>query len=170
MDRDQLSCLNPNCSLYGKLGAGNISIHSNADKRYYCTLCKERFSARQGTIFYNLNTDEEKVLLALKLLAERNSLRATARILDTTKESVSRWLGRAAVHANEVSDYFLRELKISQAQIDELWSFVGKKRCRQKQARPGSRQRRCIYLALHLDRQSTESGEPSLQDTRHQRC
>ncbi len=152
MDRNQLSCLNPNCPFYGKLGAGNISIHSNADKRYYCTLCKERFNARQGTIFYNLNTDEEKILLALKLLAERNSLRATARILDTTKESISRWLRRAAQHANVVSDYLLRELKISQAQIDELWSFVEKKRYRKKQTRPGSRQRRCIYLALHLDK------------------
>lgn len=151
MDRDQLSCLNPNCPFYGKKGAGNISIHSNAEKRYYCTHCKERFSARQGTIFYNLHTDEEKVLLALKLLAERNSLRATARILETTKESVSRWLKRAAAHANEISDYLLRELKISQAQIDELWSYVGKKRYGQKRARPGSRQRRCIYLALHVD-------------------
>lgn len=152
MDRNQLSCPNPNCSYYGKQGAGNIRTHSNADNMYYCASCKERFSARKGTIFYNLNTDEEKVLLALKLLAERNSLRATARILDTTKESVSRWLRRAAQHTNMVSDYLLHELKISQAQIDELWSFVGKKRCHQKQTRPGRRQGRCIYLEMHLDK------------------
>jgi transposase-like protein len=152
MDCNQLSCLNPDCSFFGRIGAGNIRVHSNADNMYYCTLCKERFSARKGTIFYNLNTDEEKVLLALKLLAERNSLRATARILHTTKESVGRWLERAAAHANEVSDYLLRELKISQAQIDELWSFVGKKRRHKKQTRPGSRQGRCIYLEVYLDK------------------
>jgi transposase-like protein len=150
LDRNQLCCLNPECREYGKLGAGNIGIHSNADKRYYCTACKQRFSARQGTIFYKLSTDEEKVLLALKLLAERNSLRAVSRILGCTKETVARWLKRAADHSSEVSEYLLREVKVSQVQLDELWSFVGKKRCRSKPARPGSRQGRCIHLALRV--------------------
>lgn len=147
--REQLSCLNPECEYYGKTGAGNIGIHSRADKRYYCTACKGRWSVRQGTIFYNLNTDEEKVLLALKLLAERNSLRGVSRILDVKKDTVGEWFRRAAQHADEVSEYLIRELKVSQAQIDEMWSFVGKKRRSSKPARPGARQGRRIYLALH---------------------
>jgi transposase-like protein len=128
LDPTQYYCLNPDCPDYGKAGAGNIGIHSRADKRLYCTTCKERFSARQGTIFYNLKTDEEKVLLALKLAAERNSIRAMSRILDSEQASISRWLSRAANHINEVNDYLIRELKVTQLQLDELWSFVGKKR------------------------------------------
>lgn len=128
LDRTQYYCPNPSCDDYGKIDAGNIGIHSRADRRLYCTTCKERFSARQGTIFYNLKTDEDKVLLALKLAAERNSVRAISRILDSTQGTIDGWLARAANHANDVSDYLIRKLKLTQLQLDEFWSFVGKKR------------------------------------------
>ena len=128
LDRTQYSCPNQSCPNYGKVNAGNIGIHSRADKRLYCTTCKERFSARQGTIFYNLKTDEEKVLLALELLAERNSIRGASRITKSTQSAISGWLERAAEHVNEVNDYLIRNLHPSQLQLDELWSFVEKKR------------------------------------------
>lgn len=134
MDRNHLSCLNPDCSEYGKLGAGNIGIHSYADKRYYCTVCKRRFSARQGTIFYNLKTDEEKVLLALKMLSERNSARGTARTLGTNEDTVLKWLAKAAKHVDEVSQHLITKLNVTQLQLDELWSYVGKKRRGPQQA------------------------------------
>jgi transposase-like protein len=128
VDRTQYSCPNPDCPDFGKINAGNINIHSRADMRLYCTTCKERFSARQGTIFYNLKTDEEKILYVLKMAAERTSLRAISRILGPTTTSIDRWLGRAAMHVNEVNDYLKRELTVTQLQLDELWSFVEKKR------------------------------------------
>jgi transposase-like protein len=128
IDANQHSCPNPECSDYGKAGAGNIRIHCSADRRLRCATCNRRFSAREGTIFYNLKTDEEKVLMALALLAERNSARATARILGTNEDTVLEWLAKAAQHAEEVSDLLIRKLKTPQAQLDEMWSFVGKKR------------------------------------------
>jgi transposase-like protein len=128
LDRNQLMCLNPDCPDYGKVGVGNIGIHCRKDRRYYCTTCKERFSARQGTIFYNLKTDEQKVLLALKMLSERNSFRATARTLGTNEDTVLSWLHLAAEHAEEVSRLLVQKVNASQIQVDELWSFVGKKR------------------------------------------
>jgi transposase-like protein len=134
LDRTQYVCPNPECPDYGKVDAGNIGIHSRADKRLYCTTCKERFSARQGTIFYNLKTEEDKVLLALKLLVERNSIRATSRILDSTQGAVSGWLKRAAEHVDEVNDHLMRDLRPNQLQLDEFWSFVGKKRCAHRSA------------------------------------
>lgn len=134
LDRTQYYCPNRDCRDYGKMNAGNIGIHSRADRRLYCTTCKERFSARQGTIFYNLKTDEDKVLLALKLAAERNSVRAISRILESTQGAIDGWLARAAKHVNEIDDYLIRKLKITQLQLDEFWSFVGKKRCTHRSA------------------------------------
>ena len=132
IDRNQLSCLNSECSEYGKFGAGNIGIHSCASKIYYCNVCKGRWSVRRNTIFYNLKTDEEKVLLALKMLSERNSARATGRTLGFKEDTILDWLKKAARHAREVSDLLITRLNVTQLQLDELWSFVGKKRCRQK--------------------------------------
>jgi transposase-like protein len=127
MDRNRLACLNPDCPEHGKVGAGNIGIHSYADKRYYCTTCKKRFSARQGTIFYGLKTEEQKVLLALHMLAERMSARGVGRVLDIDEHTVLNWLKRAGQHADGVSRHHLRQLKTSQVQLDEIWSFVEKK-------------------------------------------
>jgi hypothetical protein len=50
------------------------------------------------------------------------------------------WLKRAGQHADGVSRHHLRQLKTSQVQLDEIWSFVEKKRSESKPAGSGSRQ------------------------------
>lgn len=132
LDVNQYSCPNPECPEYGKVNAGNIRIHCRADRRLRCAVCNKRFSARSGTIFYNLKTDQEKVLTALKMLSERNSARATARTLKTNEDTVLEWLRKASEHIREVSALLVTRLNVTQLQLDELWSFVGKKRCRPK--------------------------------------
>jgi transposase-like protein len=127
-DRNQLSCRNTKCPDYGKVGAGNIGIHCRKDHRFYCTTCKARFSAREGTLFYNLKTDPAKVMITLKALSERNSIRGTSRIVGVGANSVMRWLRRTGRRANELSDQMIKDLDVSQAQFDEVWGFVGKKR------------------------------------------
>ena len=136
LDVTQYSCPNSECPDFGKVGAGNIRIHCRNDRRLRCTTCNKRFSARAGTIFYNLKTDEEKVLTAIKMIGERNSLRGIARTLDTKEDTVGEWAQKAAQHAREVSDLLMARLNLTQLQVDELWSFVGKKRCRQKRTGP----------------------------------
>lgn len=132
LDVTQYSCPNPECPDYGKAEAGNIRIHCRKDRRLRCATCNERFSARAGTIFYNLKTDEEKVLTAIKMIGERNSLRGIARTLNTKEDTVGEWAKKAAEHAREVSNLLMIRLNLTQLQVDELWSFVEKKRYGQK--------------------------------------
>lgn len=128
MDRSQQACSNQECPDYGKVGGDNITVHSYIDKRFRCSTCKSRWSANKGTMFYNLKTKKEKVLQALSLLSERNSARGTARTLDVKEDTVLHWLKLAGQHSSEVNELLMRELNVSQIQLDELWSFVGKKR------------------------------------------
>lgn len=164
VDPDQLSCNNPDCKLYGRMGAGNIHVHCRADRRYYCTACKKRFCARAGTIFYNLKTDPERVLTALQLISERCSARATARILHTNEDTVLSWLKLAGNHAQEVQELLLRDLKVSQVQLDELWSFVGKKRWVGKAAISGSPEGRLLDLAVHGRTKPSQNSKSPLQN------
>ncbi len=164
VDRDQLSCTNPDCTFYGRTGAGNICIHCQADKRYYCTVCKTRFCATAGTIFYNLKTDPEKVLMALQLISERNSARGTARILKTNEDTVLAWLKLAGDHAEEVQRLLLRDLSVSQVQLDELWSFVGKKRWLGSTTISGPKEGRLLDLAMRGCSTPSQDRKPSLQD------
>jgi transposase-like protein len=85
-----------------------------------CTFCRTIFCERTNTIFYDLRTEEDKVLLALKMLLNVMSLRAIARILEIRLDTVRRWLSRAAEQSEEVKEVLLRDLDISKVELDEL--------------------------------------------------
>ncbi len=52
-------------------------------------------------------------------------------LLDTIRE----WLLRAANHSEKVNEIFLKDLKISKVELDELWTFVKKNQFREWQVR-----------------------------------
>ena len=61
---------------------------------------------------------------AVRALAEGNSVRSTARIVEVDKDTICDWLDRAAQHCRLVMLYLWRNLHITECQLDELWSFV----------------------------------------------
>ena len=65
-------------------------------------------------------------LEALALLSERNSLRAVARLTHHSPNRVLHWLALAGQHGAAVSAALIRDLPLTQVQIDELWTFVKK--------------------------------------------
>jgi len=65
---------------------------------------------------------------ALALLGERNSLRAIERLQHRPPNTVLHWLDLAGQHAAAVSAVFIHGLHLTQAQVDELWTFVKKNR------------------------------------------
>jgi hypothetical protein len=115
------------CRDFGKIGAHNINIYSHAENRYYCATCHHTFNADNGTFFDTLRTDRNVLLDGVAMLVERNSLRAISRIKHCKPNTVLPWLDLAGQHAAAVSKHFMRGLHLTQAQIDELWTFVKKK-------------------------------------------
>jgi hypothetical protein len=71
-----------------------------------------------------LEADSAIFETAVRALAEGNSLRATARIVQIDKDTASRWLDRAAQHCRLVMLYLWHNLHVTECQLDELWSFV----------------------------------------------
>jgi 2-phospho-L-lactate transferase len=55
---------------------------------------------------------------------DKGSIRGTARAMGADKDSVALWLKRAGEHCEEVTEYLLRDLNLSQVQIDEIWTFI----------------------------------------------
>ena len=94
---------------------------------YKCNICGKRFSETAGTPFHHLKTPQETVLHAYKDLAEGLGVRATARVNGVDKDTVLRWVKRAGQHCQQVSEYMLQGLELTQAQMDEMWTFVRKK-------------------------------------------
>jgi len=77
-----------------------------------------------STAYFDLNADRAIFDLAIRALAEGNSIRSTARIVQIDKDTVCSWLSRAAHQCWWVTLYDWHKLHVRECQLDELWSFV----------------------------------------------
>ena len=128
------ACPNPDCSHSGLMHRGNIcsiaTYQTQSGKRriFRCNSCLTCFSETRDTVFFDLRTSEERVMLALKMLLVRVDLAGIAFVLGVTEESVLEWLRRAADKARQINEHLLRELPVTQVQLDEMWNFIRRKR------------------------------------------
>jgi IS1 family transposase len=74
----------------------------------------------------------EKKILVLNSLVEGNSIRSTVRMTGVNKKTVMRLLVEAGEQAREILDTQLVNLQSRYVEVDEIWTYVGKK---QKQVR-----------------------------------
>jgi IS1 family transposase len=70
-----------------------------------------------------LSTDRQAAIL--NALVEGNSIRATARMVGVSKNTVSRFLRIAGGYAMHVHDGTVRAVEPKRVQCDEIWTFVG---------------------------------------------
>ena len=63
----------------------------------------------------------------IRCLVEGNSLRATARLVDCSIDTVVKLLIEAGKACTKFQDKALRDLPCKRLQLDEIWSFVGAK-------------------------------------------
>ncbi|MCA1605329.1 MAG: hypothetical protein LC775_07640, partial [Acidobacteria bacterium] len=136
MEINQQYCANYDCPDLGKTSRGNIKIYSYKEQRYYCITCGQTFSASRDTLFYKLRTPRQDFIEAISMLAERNSLRSIARIKHAKLGTVLQWLDRAGQQAARVSRKLIRNLHLTQVQIDELSTFIKKSRATSLTTKP----------------------------------
>ena len=127
MNWKTLYCPNEVCDYYGiPFGEGKLVKNgtSHGQKQALCKGCGSSVSIRYGTAYYDLNAEPSNFELAVRALAEGNSLRSTGRIVEIDKDTACDWLNRAAQQCRLVMLYLWRDLHVSECQLDELWSFV----------------------------------------------
>jgi len=131
-----VACPNEECEQYGRTGQGNIigngtyATKSGRVRKYICRTCGRVFCDRTNTMFYDLRTSEDKVVLALKLILKGMSQRSIAEVLEVCPKSVSTWLSRASDQSEAITETRLKDLEVPRVEMDELWTFVGKKESR----------------------------------------
>jgi len=126
MDPHSQFCHNPACSAHGQRGRGNIGIHSQKERRFYCKLCKKPFAATQGTAFYRLQTDAQVVSLVMTLLSLGCPLQAIVGAFGFDERTVARWQLAAGQQCERFHTYWTKEhpVDVQHAQADELWVKV----------------------------------------------
>src|SRR5439155_21377776 len=126
-------CPNPQCTHYRRMQQGNVSdiatylTQSGKRRIFRCHTCETPFSETRDTVFFDLRTSEDKVMMALKMLLVRVDLTGICFVLGVTEETVLAWLKRAAYQAEVINQHLLRALPVTQVQLDEMWNFIARK-------------------------------------------
>ncbi len=106
-------------------------LAKNRAQRFKCQQCGKRFTEAQVRLFgSDSRLPDEKVTMILHCLVEGNSVRSTARLCDVEKRTVLNLLVRAGENCERLATEKIRNVKISQLQADEIWTF-----CKIKQGR-----------------------------------
>jgi IS1 family transposase len=72
-----------------------------------------------------LTTDKQSAIV--RCLCEGNSIRGTARLTGTSKDTVQKLLRDLGAHCKNYHDRFVTSVTATRVQSDEIWGFVGKK-------------------------------------------
>lgn len=96
-------------------------------QRYQCRTCQRTFTATTGTIFFGKRTPNHRILEVLALLAEGNRISSLTRVTGIKEDTILAWLREAAHHAAQIEAVLLADFKVTRAQIDALWAYVGNK-------------------------------------------
>ena len=123
-------CWNPECSEYAKVKQGNTRRFGRTQagtQRFQCKTCRHTFVETIGTVFYGRHHSQQTILECLALVAERNSLAAIHRVKGVKEETVLAWLRLAAEHVERIEALLLANYRLSRAQLDAMWTYVGNK-------------------------------------------
>src|SRR5919108_2526729 len=126
-------CPNTQCAQYTLMNKGTVSAiatyltQSGKRRLFRCRTCSTTFAETRDTVFFDLRTAEEKVMMALKMLLVRVDLAGIRFVLGVTEETVLAWLERVARKAEELNAHLLRELPVTQVQLEEMWNCIERK-------------------------------------------
>ncbi len=123
-------CWNPSCPDYGKVNLSNIRRFGRTEagtRRYQCRTCNGTFVETIGTVFSGRHHTQQTIIEWLALLAERNSLAAIHRVKGVKEETVLAWLRLTAQHVERIEAILLANYRLTRAQLDAMWTYVGHK-------------------------------------------
>jgi len=122
MDASKQFCPNMECKARGKIGQGNIVIHSRSRPRYRCKTCGKTFSAREGTMFAGLRKPTEVIVIVVTLLAYGCPVQAIVHAFGLDERTVASWRDRAGKHCEQVHQALVEQgkLDLMHVQADEI--------------------------------------------------
>lgn len=98
---------------------------SRGKPRWLCGDCGKSVGATYGTAMYGLHTPVEEVARTLLILMRRGSLRGAEELSGHKYETIQGWLLRAHAHAEALTEAMVKDLELSEVEVDAFWSFVG---------------------------------------------
>ncbi|MFH1590715.1 MAG: hypothetical protein ABIC95_02195 [archaeon] len=126
-----VACPNHDCRTFNKIGLRNIKRNgkqSNGTQKYKCIDCNRNFVRTINTPFFHKHLSKKEIINICKMLSEKTNFRAIARITEHHLDTIRSIADAVAKHCEKFNNYFVQELKLTPIEVDEMWSFVKKKK------------------------------------------
>jgi len=126
-----IACPNKECKAFNKTELKSIvrnGFQPNGTQKYKCTECNRNIVRTINTPFFHKHLSKKEIIHICKLLSEKTSFRAIARITKHHLDTIRSIASAIAEHCKKFNDYFVTELNLTPIEVDEMWSFVKKKK------------------------------------------
>lgn len=115
-------CPNMNCPDRGKVGQGNIGVHSLKERRFICQTCEETFSETTGTALYGIKKSAKLFFLVVTLLSFGCPVQAIVAAFQLDARTVKSWWDKSGQHCQGIHEHIIgnSQLDLEQVQLDEI--------------------------------------------------
>ncbi|HEY6392424.1 MAG TPA: hypothetical protein VIX89_14160 [Bryobacteraceae bacterium] len=107
------------CQKFGK--------HRNGLRRFRCSKCKRTYTEAHRLTLGEMYAPQDKVLLAIQMLLEGNSIRSTMRISGLDQNTITKALLLAGEKCEKIMGRLIVNVPVKNVECDEIWGFVQKK-------------------------------------------
>jgi len=98
--------------------------NKSGSQRHRCDKCRKTFTDTATKTADRRRLSEEKLIIALRMLLEGNSVRSTQRLLGIDKDTIIRNLVEVGEKCGQFLARFVKDVPTNDVQADETWSFV----------------------------------------------
>ena len=128
MNPQQVFCSNPDCKSRTLVGAGNIGIKGQKDRRYVCKDCRHSFAETKGTPLFDLKKPHTLFFIVVTLLANGCPPQAIVAALGLSERTVFDWQKKAGGHCEQIHNALVEQPRdLVQVQADEIRVKFAKK-------------------------------------------
>ncbi|MGA7236404.1 MAG: IS1 family transposase [Bryobacteraceae bacterium] len=110
-----------------RIEAKKFGKHRNGLQRFRCMQCSKTFTEPHERPFDAMTVDQEKAMLALRMLVEGNSVRSIERTTELHRDTILRLMVLVGERCERIMAKRIVNVPVDDVQCDELWAYVYKK-------------------------------------------
>ena len=131
-----------------------FGTHRNGLRRLRCPQCHKTYTEPHRLTLGEMYISENKMLIALKLLLEGNSIRSTMRITGVDGNTIMKALVLAGERREKVMGRLIVNVPVKDVQADEIWGYVTKKEAHKLPSEKDDDSKGDAYCYVAMERHS----------------
>ena len=116
------------CKEYVKNGKSK-----KGEQRFKCKSCNRRWTEERPRPLGDMRIELDRAALAIQLLVEGSSIRATSRITKLSQDTISSLILKVGSNCETFLAKTIKDVECNFVEADEVWSFIGMKERTRKQ-------------------------------------